>query len=237
MNQPTLSSLRGAKPTSAGMRTFCVLLIVSLVGLMGCNTPAASEATPTINATMVAGTVSVAQTEAVQSVYTQLTQSAALNPTATALPPTATLPPVQTQTPAPILPTATKVYIPAKITGTPAPTITPTQGPLQCSITKLTPAEGTALVKGVDFDFNVTLKNIGTEKWSADNIDFSYISGAEFHKNDGVIDLPEDVDPDDTVDLVVDMLAKTEPGVQTAVWGLRYSGSTFCTVTLSVTVK
>jgi hypothetical protein len=219
-------------PFSTILKTF---LLLSLAALPGCNVPAAPA--PTMDPQIIASAVSAAQTAAVQAVYVQLTQSAALNPSATLPPPpTSTTRPTETatMTPVPPLPTLTPTK---KIVYTPGPTFTPTQGAYQCTITTLKPEFGEVLANGVDFDLSVTLKNTGEKPWSSNSIDFRYLSGAKFQKSVDVIDLPSDVAPGDSVDLVIDMIAKTGTGIQNAAWGLVLSSTTFCPVEIHVNVK
>lgn len=221
-----------------------------MMGLVGCNMPAASQATATADPAIMAATISAAQTEAVQTVYAQLTQSAALTPsvtptvpsTATPLPTIAPLPAIATQQPqAPAAPAASNPpsggNVPVQPAPTAAPTITSTPSAYQCSITSLSPSAGATYDEGEDFDLNVTIKNTGTETWSGDNMDFDYISGAEFQEDADAVDMPNDVKPGDSVDLTVDMAASEDPGDYTAVWGLVYSGTAFCNVTLSITIE
>ena len=202
-----------------------IFLFIALFSLVGC-TPAIVAA-PTVDPLFCASTVAVAKTEAVQSVYTSLTQNAV--PTQNIAAATKTNVPIPTLIPTKV-PTNTVVVIQK-------PTISPTPSAYQCLITKLDPKLGTNLAIGADFDLTVTLKNTGTEKWSSANIDFKYLNGAEFQKTADLVDLPVDVAPGDSVDLIVDMTSKTETGTQNAAWGLVRSSTTFCQVDLQIFVK
>jgi hypothetical protein len=205
--------------------TVKIFLLFSLVSLLGCS--AQPTASPTVDPLVIASTLSAAKTEAVQSVYVKLTQTAAMAPTNTTQPTQTT---TMTSVPPTLVPTKTMVL-------TPAPTIVPTQGAYQCSITRLEPKYGAALTNGVGFDLSVTLKNIGTENWSRDSVDFKYLSGAKFQTKVDAIDLPVDVAAGDSIDLTVDMTANTGTGIQNAAWGLVIGSTTFCPVNVHVTVK
>ena len=217
-----------------------IFLLVVIAALAGCGPLAgAPSSTSTVDSQMITSTVAAIQTEAAQSVFATLTQEAALTPSATETPmptdtPQVTDTPLPTLAPtlAPIPPTAT-VGIPP----TQRPTASPTQGAYQCTITSLKPASGTSLNEGSDFDLNVTLKNIGSEKWDDNSIDFKYLSGAKFQDSADAVDLSAAVDPGDSITLIVDMVAKTGTGTQTATWGLVRSGASFCNVTITVNVK
>jgi hypothetical protein len=219
--------------------TKTIFLLAAILALAGCSLLTGETSTPTVDSQVFASTVAAVQTEAIQSVYTQLTQSAALTPSAT-LPPSPTDTPQATDTLLPVI-EPSNTPIPATATkaipATQFPTATPTQSAYQCSITALKPTNGTSVTKGSDFDLNVTLKNIGSETWDRNDIDFRYLSGAEFQKRGDVLDLPVSVDPDDSINLIVDMVADTDTGTQTATWGLVRSGSTFCSVGIRVIVK
>lgn len=216
-----------------------IFLLAAIIALAGCSPQTGALSTPTVDSQVFASTVAAIQTEAAQTVYQTLTQSAALTPSAT-LPPPPTDTLQATNTP---LPTAapSNTPIPATATlATPAtqvPTAIPTQGAYQCAITALKPASGTSFTKGADFDLNVTFKNIGSETWDDNSVDFTYLNGAKFQKKVNAIDLPANVDPGDSINLIVDMVANTETGTQNATWGLVHSGSSFCSVGIRVIVK
>lgn len=222
--------------------------IILIFTIMGCNLPAfmtpSTQPTPTVENIDFASTISAVQTESVGSVFQSLTLVAAQSPVGPATlrvtetplatnttvpsftpPPTITLKPAATNTP--VQPTVQVVYV------TKAPTYTPTQGAFQCKITSLNPTIGTNLTNGVDFDLRVTLKNVGTDTWDKDDIDFKYSSGAKFQQNVDAVDLPNNIDPDDDVSFIVDMAATTGTGTQSARWIL----GNFCTVFISVYVK
>jgi hypothetical protein len=216
-----------------------LFLLVTIIALAGCSPATGALSTPTLDPQVFASTVAAIQTKAAQSVYAQLTQSAALTPSAT-LPPPPTDTPQDTDTP---LPTVAPTFAPIPATATLAipptqrPTASPTQGAYQCAITALKPASGTSLTKGNDFDLNVTFKNIGSETWDDNSVDFAYLNGAKFQKKVDAFDLPANVDPGDSINLIVDMVANTETGTQNATWGLVHSGSSFCSVGIRVIVK
>jgi hypothetical protein len=211
-----------------------LMLLAAVLVTAGCTPAATPTPVPTEDAMAIASTVSAIQTEAVMSVMQTMTQEAFLNPSAT---PTQ----VPTNTPEPTA-TATSTALPTAIPVLPTRTVvvatlTPTQTAYQCSITSLDPASGRKMNSGEDFDFKVTLKNIGTKTWESSDIDFAYQSGAKFQKRVDVLDLPSNVDPGKEVTFIVDMLANTGTGTQTATWVLKGGSSTFCTVTISVNVQ
>ena len=198
-----------------------LFLLFSLLTLLGCN--AQPTEAPTVDPMVIATTVSAAKTNSVQTVDVGLTQAA----TATQLP---------TNTPQPTdIPSYTPV--PPTLIPTLVSTVIPTQGAFQCSITSLNPKSGMNLANGTSFDLAVTLANTGSEKWSKDNVDFKYLNGAKFQTKVDSIDLPADVSPGNSINLVIDMTAKTGTGVQNATWELVNSTTPFCTVNIHVYVN
>jgi hypothetical protein len=230
-----------------------IIVIASLLMLTACNVPATGAQPATVDSKAVAGTVSVIQTESVKQALSQLTEAAKLTPQATntevpsatpqASPTTA---PTDTQVPPTTAPTLVPTTKPIA-TSTPVPTLTkvvivaPTstqgQSEYQCTVTSLSPALGYKIGNGGDFDLNVTFKNTGTKTWSASDIDFRYLSGASFQESVDAVDLSKDIAPGETVSFVVDMLAKTGTGTQTATWGLTRSNSVFCYVGIRLYVQ
>ena len=214
-----------------------LILLVGLIILSACQAPT-PQATPTIDAGAVAQTVSVIQTNAVQTAIAQITLDAALHPSATPTPqpPTSTpipptLAPTATFPPPPPPPTAT--YIPV----TQAPTITSTPADYQCSIISASPANGTEFAKNADFDGKWTLENTGIKLWDASITDFRYISGEKFQKHGNAVDLPNNLAKTAQVSLIVDMHTPSTSGTYTTTWALAFGSTTFCNVTLSIVVK
>lgn len=214
-------------------KVLLLALLASMLVLAGC-AQATPTPEPTVDEVAIAGTVAAIQTEAVMSAMQTMTQEAFLNPSATpTTPPTNTPEPTATATNTPV-PTA----IPVLPTSTVAlPTLTPTQSEWQCSITSLDPASGREMNSGEDFDLKVTLKNTGTKTWESSNTDFLYQSGAKFQKRVDVLDLESNVEPGKSVTFIVDMVANTGTGSQSAQWVLKGSGVVYCTVNINVRVK
>jgi hypothetical protein len=162
----------------------------------------------------------------VQTALADLTKNA---PTATktSVPPTATQVPTNTAVPPTAIPTAT--YIP----WTPAPTATSTT--YNCTITEASPSETTIIKVGADFDGRWVVKNTGTETWSASNVDIVYVSGTKFDRQKN-IDLKADVAHDESLTVVVDMIAPKEPNTYTAMWAIIRGTQTICTLPLKIVV-
>lgn len=215
-----------------------MILLVVTASLAACNFPGSATLAPTQD---VAQTLDAARTQAAQTVEADI----ASRPTAT-LPATATLAATATELPSPTaapsftpvntlppLPTATNTRIPA------TPTITPTSTPsdYNCSITTVSPAANTEFAKRADFDGRWTVKNTGTQTWLASDVDYRYVSGEKMQKKNDVYDLPKDVKPGESVDIIVDMLAPDVTGTFKTAWGLARSDRVFCNLNITIVVK
>lgn len=213
------------------MRKWLILLLL-LPALAGCG------AEPTEDPVAQAETFAVIQTEAARVIFETLTQSALLTPSATLTPapsqtPLPTLTPVPSATLAPVVfPTTppTAVYIP------PTVTLTPTPAPYACVIVSQSPAAGAKIESEQDFDFKVTLRNSGTEKWVAADVDFVYQSGTKMQESINSRDLAADVSPGSETTFAIDMFAPKDPGKYSATWAVLNSGVSFCAVNLSIEV-
>ncbi len=216
-------------------RPLALILLALALTLVSCTpvaTPAAETqpAAPTLDQQVINQTLEAVQTSAVETVLAELTANAPVatdTPVPTSVPPTQepTIPPLPSNTPVPVLPTNTFV---------PLPTLTSTPSAYSCEVTKLNPAWNTTMKPGTDFDFNVTLKNTGTHKWSENSFDFRYSSGTKFGAGSKVLDLPETVANGDKVQFIVDMVAPDEVGTYKATWTLAGDGFTACSVTIQI---
>ncbi len=221
-----------------GLKLMVVIVIATL--LASCNTVVPTQA-PTTEATSD-------QQATLDAIRTQVVQTIASNPTEVpptdtpALPtntPTITFTPTNTVTPlptnTPLPPTATASRTPVPWTATPVYTATSTAW--NCTITSVTPNSATTVKKGVDFDGNWVVKNTGTETWIHTDIDIKYISGTKFQvAGEDILDMKSDVTHDSSYTVIVDMVAPTTTGTYTATWALVRSGTTICTMPLTVVV-
>jgi hypothetical protein len=166
-------------------------------------------------------------TQAAQTIIANLTQTAPVQPTDTVeaaspipsdtLPPTNTLPPTETPTPT-LLPTATQV----PPSPTPVPP-TPTPTPVPCNwaqfVADVTVKDGTVFPPNAMFTKTWRLKNIGTCSWTRDYM-LSFDSGAQMDGPNSV-QIGEVVDPGESVDLSVELVAPVDAGKYRGYWNLR----------------
>jgi hypothetical protein len=136
-----------------------------------------------------------------------------------------------------ILPTATNTFTPTA-TLTETPTITPTNSAYQCKVMSAFPESGKEFTTGVDFDGRWTLKNTGTQVWE-ESVDWVYVSGFKFQaiKDKVAFDLGKTVNTDESVEIIIDMLAPKDAGTYESIWSLKKNDLYFCQVTLKITVK
>jgi hypothetical protein len=103
-----------------------------------------------------------------------------------------------------------------------------------CGVISVSPSR---IAPRADFDAIWTIKNTSEKTWSADAVDYKYISGSKIHKRGEIYDLPQSVKPGETVKIMVDMLAPAAAGTYTANWALTASGSTICSLPITLTVR
>jgi hypothetical protein len=174
----------------------------------------------------------VAQTAAAAA-----SRTASVAATATA---TSTFTPTPSRTPT-VTPTFTPTYIFLFKTSTPSRTLTPSGGgystdPYHCEFISQTPANGSSMKPRADFDWDWKVRNNGTKRWDVGSVDYLYVSGDKFYKQDSY-DLPRDVGTGGTVELTVDMVAPKNPGTYTTTWGLMTGKTIFCRVSFQIVVS
>lgn len=176
-------------------------------------------------------------TQAAQTVVAQLTQAAAgfsptpATPLETSLPFTDTPSPTATPTTAPsatpLPPTAT----PIPLTATPLPpTATPTATPIPCHwarfLEDISVKDGSIFTPNSIFTKTWRFKNIGTCTWTGDyRLAFA---GGERMDGPRSMSLGESVDPGETIDVSVELIAPEDPGRHRGYWQFSApSGETF----------
>jgi hypothetical protein len=88
--------------------------------------------------------------------------------------------------------------------------------------------DGRVYAPKADFDARWTLKNTGSKTWSVAHIDYLYRAGAEMHKYGKLFDLPKDVAPGESIDLIVDMIAPESIGPHGTTWVVKLGSDTIC---------
>lgn len=126
-------------------------------------------------------------------------------------------------------------------TATPGParTSTPVSGAPQgykCSLVEFSPKVGDNFLPKGEFDGRWKVKNTGDEAWEIGEVDYRYLSGTKMYKRGSAFDLPDTIEPGDTLTIVVDMIAPAELGRYTTTWGLVLNSKTFCSLPLTIDV-
>lgn len=157
----------------------------------------------------------------------------------TQVPPTDTPAPKDTPTSAPTdtpaatptdTPTPTKTPRPTK---TPTPTATPTPRlPMARFVADVTIPDGTAMQPGQSFTKTWRVENNGAVPWG-EGTQLVFASGAQMGGSSPIS--VGDVEPGDTVDISVNMVAPTESGTHTGRWRLEAADGT-AMMTLSVNI-
>lgn len=215
--------------------SFTVLILLAIAstacGALG------PQPQPTTDPLVFQATLDAAGTQAVQTIAAQLTSTALAQPTQqptqqpTVVVFTPTTQPTATFT-ATLPPTATATRVPPTL----APTNTATPSALQCTLVSQSPALGTKMSNGFDFDAVWKIKNSGTQKWEVGNIDIKYDSGDKMQKVADAFDIAKTVNPGEELTITIDMLAPNTAGVYKAVWKLAAGGTSFCTLNVQIEV-
>ncbi len=181
------------------------LVLVILTSLVGCNLPSSSSETATLNVT-----------QAYQTVQARLTEAIALTPSVNS-------------------PTTPTQGSPSPQTS-PSPTVQPSPTPTQPAATSTTDVtlcdqaapgvpidvtipDGTEMQPDQQFTKIWRLKNVGSCIWTED-YDLVWFSGDQLAAPSSV-SLSGKVQPGQTVDLSVDMVAPEKPGTYRGNWKLR----------------
>jgi len=131
------------------------------------------------------------------------------------------------------LPTATMFSIQTKPTSGPPK-------PLQCHLISTSPELGQIIKPMKDFQGIWRLYNVGTLPWHDDDIALFFVSGHKFQSSKYEEDfIPYVANPGDQLNLHVPMKAPKEPGLYSAIWGLRSKTTRqfFCIFSIFVQVQ
>ena len=206
------------------LRTILALLaIMLLVG--ACNLPSVNNPAPNdigaIN-TLAAQTVIAQLTQMVQATQTPGSDSQGSLPTSTQAAPSTELP-----SPTPT-PTATATNIPTNTPVPPTATARPTATPVPCNwalfIKDVTVPDNTTFSPGESFTKTWRLKNIGSCAWTT-GYSMVFLNGVSM--NGTTVTMPHKVNPGETVDLSVDLVAPNQTGTYRGNWMLRNKDGRF----------
>ena len=105
----------------------------------------------------------------------------------------------------------------------------------KCALVGMSPS---SIARNSEFDAVFTVKNNSGETWNAKNIDVKMTDGKKFLKHDrSYIDLPENVDPGDSISIVYDMIASDEGGNHGLTLEFIKDGGVYCTIYGNVNFK
>ena len=119
-------------------------------------------------------------------------------------------------------------------TPTPQPTVflpTVDSVPLvgKCRIVSQSPKDGTAFKPGSEFTTDWVIENTSDNAWGKDNVDVRYLSGDKMQKNGSIVDLPQSVAPNQSIEITITMLAPLAEGVHTTYWNFTSGSTVLCT--------
>jgi hypothetical protein len=181
------------------IRTIWIGVCVASLILSACNAPGGETPTPTQDANAVF-------TAAAQTANARITENAAQSPSPTPMPPTDTpAPPTDTLAPTqPLTPTAT--LAPTGSAGTDK----------ALYVSDVTIPDGTTFQPGDTFKKTWQIKNAGTSTWTS-AYRLAYVSGDQMGGPVSV-PVPNEVAPDQTVNISVDLKAPSDSGEYTGYW-------------------
>ena len=102
-----------------------------------------------------------------------------------------------------------------------------------CVVTVTTPRNSITVLS--NFDAVWTVRNISGNNWRTDSVDYKFISGTKMHKQAGY-DLAQTINNGKSGEIIVDMLAPSEPGIYSATWAIVSGNRTLCILYMTVTV-
>jgi hypothetical protein len=181
------------------------LMLIAVLFLSACGPTAPAEPTPDIEAI---------RTQAIQTAAAEMTVQAALNPTATLIPATITpLPTATVGTPAPASGSGGSGGSSGGggSSGTAIPTATPDAW--RCEIVDEYPLDKPQMT-GSEYDRHWVIKNIGTTTWWANDVYVEYDDTCTLCENityQTMFYINKNVEPGDTIDIVVDIDVPTNP--------------------------
>jgi hypothetical protein len=117
-----------------------------------------------------------------------------------------------------------------------SPTLSTTVTSSFCKVS-VSPALGSKMDPGDDFDAAWTVTNISGKTWELYSLDYKYIKGTKMQKYATAYDLDKVVEPGDKVTLRVDMTAPADPGTYSATWALAQGSTILCTLPVKIVVK
>ncbi len=156
--------------------------------------------------------------------------------------------------PAPTIPQGSATPVPSPTnfklitdTLTPAPSETPSaqaSGPSDtpnpnkyfCEISVDQPLDGSMVDYGSNFNGQWQMKNGGTETWDHTQIQACYITGTKLQTKIDFVNLPHDVAPGSSVNLMLDMTAPSDVGTYYATWGLMQGDKVLCRWTFAIRI-
>lgn len=102
-----------------------------------------------------------------------------------------------------------------------------------CVVTKVLPT--VAIKVNEKFDAVWTVKNISGQDWSADSVDYKFVSGSKLREKD-LYDLANTIKDGESGNIIVDMIAPGQPGYYSTNWAIVASNNTLCLLTVTVRV-
>jgi hypothetical protein len=100
-----------------------------------------------------------------------------------------------------------------------------------CTLVSQSPVDGTVYPAGSGFSTTWVLQNTSAEKWDPNEVDVRYVGAAAnvpLHQGSDVYDLTATVQPGNTYNFTVSMIAPFDPGTYGEVWEVARGSQLYC---------
>ncbi len=134
--------------------------------------------------------------------------------------------------------------VPVVASPTPPPTVPTTPPPpttnAGCALVSQNPVDGTIFAPGASFNTTWVLQNTGTANWDMGEYDIVFAGSANnilMHQGPDGYDITSTVQPGNTYNFTVPMIAPFEPGVYGEAWQVVLGSQTICPFYVYITVQ
>lgn len=110
-------------------------------------------------------------------------------------------------------------------------------GEYACQMVSITLTSPVIMAPNTDFDVVWVVKNSGQAVMPATAIDFRYANGVSMQTNGSLFDLPQTIDPGESISLRVDMRSPSTTGIYTSNWALTRGSEAVCYLPVTIIVR
>lgn len=124
-------------------------------------------------------------------------------------------------------------------TNTTSGTIVYTATPIPPTVCEVSasPKQYTVFAPNAEFDAVWTVKNTSNTTWDKSSVDYKYVSGTEMQKYNKYYDMTATVDPGETTEIIVDMIAPSQKGTYSTNWAIVLGDRVLCNMPITIVVR